>query len=68
MTLEEYFRDEPRGAKLEMAEYLGISSVWLSMLISGRRRASADLCVRIEKATQGLVKRKTLRPDIFAKL
>jgi len=68
VTLEEYFKDEPRGAKVEMAQYLGISDVWLSMLIRGKRRASADLCVRIEKATQKLVKRKDLRPDLFSKV
>jgi DNA-binding transcriptional regulator YdaS (Cro superfamily) len=66
VTLEEYFVGEPRGAKTEMAQYLGISDVWLSMLIRGKRRASASLCKKIEKATQGLVKRKELRPDIFA--
>jgi len=66
VTLEEYFVGEPRGAKVEMAQYLGISDVWLSMLIRGKRRASASLCKKIEKATQGLVKRKELRPDIFA--
>ena len=65
MTLAEYFKDEPRGAKAEMAEYLKISAVWLSLLIKGERKASAALCMNIEKATQGLVKRKDLRPDLF---
>jgi len=65
MTLLEYFKDEPRGSKAEMAEYLKISPTWLSLLMKGERRASASLCVKIEKATQGLVKRKDLRPDLF---
>jgi DNA-binding transcriptional regulator YdaS (Cro superfamily) len=48
-----------------MAEYLKISPTWLSLLMKGERRASAALCMKIEKATGGLVKRKDLRPDLF---
>jgi DNA-binding transcriptional regulator YdaS (Cro superfamily) len=65
LTLTEYFSTEPLGAKVEMAMYLGVSATWLSMLIHGRRLASAKLCVQIEKATQGLVTRKELRPDLY---
>jgi DNA-binding transcriptional regulator YdaS (Cro superfamily) len=65
MTLQEYFSTEPLGARGEMAEYLGISLTWLSLLIHERRTASAALAVKIEKATQGLVTRKDLRPDLF---
>ena len=66
MTLSEYFSTEPRGAKLEMAEHLGITPTWLSLLMSGRKRASPLLCVKIEEATQQLVTRKELRPDLFS--
>jgi len=65
MTLEEYFSTEPLGSKSEMAEYLGISLTWMSMLIYGRRQPSAMLSVKIEQATQGLVTREELRPDLF---
>lgn len=66
MTLIEYFKDEPRGAKTEMAEHLGISKTWMALLIAGTRTPSAVLAKKIERATQGLVKRKELRPDLFA--
>ena len=65
MTLTEYFATEPRGAKMEMAEYLGISATWLSLLMSGRKRASPLLAIKIEEATQQLVSREELRPDLF---
>jgi DNA-binding transcriptional regulator YdaS (Cro superfamily) len=65
MTLQEYFKTEPLGAKGEMAQYLGISLTWMSLLIYERRTASAALAVKIEKATQGLVTRKDLRADLF---
>jgi len=65
MTLNEYFKEEPKGAILEMAQYLGVTATWLSLLIHGHRRPSPELAVKIEEATQGLVKREVLRPDIF---
>jgi DNA-binding transcriptional regulator YdaS (Cro superfamily) len=65
MTLSEYFKTDVVGAKGEMAQFLGITPTWMSLLISGRRRASPALAIEIEKATNGLVKRQVLRPDIF---
>ncbi len=65
MTLEEYFATEPRGAKVEMADYLGITATYISLLIHGKRRTSKSLAISIENATQGLVKRQDLRPDLF---
>jgi hypothetical protein len=66
MTLTEYFSTEPRGAKLEMAEYLGITPTWLFLIMTGRKRPSPLLCVKIEEATQQLVTKKELRPDLFS--
>ncbi len=65
MTLTEYFKTDVVGAKGEMARYLGITPTWMSLLISGRRNASPELAIELEKATRGLVTRQTLRPDIF---
>jgi DNA-binding transcriptional regulator YdaS (Cro superfamily) len=65
MDLKTYFKDEPYGSKKEMAEYLGITTTWLGLLLRKARRPSAALAKKIEKATQGLVTKKELRPDIF---
>jgi DNA-binding transcriptional regulator YdaS (Cro superfamily) len=65
MTLQEYFADEPYGAKKEMAEYLGITPTWLGLLLRKAKQPSPELAKRIEKATQGLVTAKELRPDLF---
>jgi DNA-binding transcriptional regulator YdaS (Cro superfamily) len=65
MNLKQYFKDEPYGAKKEMAEYLGITPTWLGLLLRQARQPSAALAKKIEKATQGLVKAKELRPDLF---
>jgi DNA-binding transcriptional regulator YdaS (Cro superfamily) len=66
MTLQEYFIDKERGSKALMAMSLGISRTWLSLVITNRELPSAELAVAIEKYTKGKVKRKVLRPDIFA--
>jgi DNA-binding XRE family transcriptional regulator len=66
MNLAQYFSEEPRGAKIEMAQYLGISAEWMSKIIHGKVKPGAALCYKIEKATQGLVTRRELRPDLFA--
>lgn len=67
MNLKEYFKDEPRGAKKEMAEYLGISLTWLGLIMYRKKLPSPELSIKIEKATQGLVMRHELRPDLFNK-
>ena len=53
------------GAVNEMAEYLGITPTWLSILIHEKRKPSPALAIKIENATQGLVPRTVLRPDLF---
>jgi DNA-binding transcriptional regulator YdaS (Cro superfamily) len=65
MNLKQYFKDEPYGSKKEMADYLGITQTWLGLLIRKARRPSFVLARKIEKATQGLVTAKELRPDLF---
>ena len=65
MELKEYFKEEPKGAINEMAEFLKVTPTWLSLIIHGHRQPSPKLSVAIEKATQGLVLRKDLRPDLF---
>ena len=65
MTLFEYFSTEPRGAKIEMARHLGITAEWMSKMIAGKAVISAALACKVEEATQGLVTRKDLRPDLF---
>ena len=66
MNLKQYFEEEPIGAIKEMAEHLGVTQSWMSLLIHEKRKPSAALAKRLEEATQGLVTRKELRPDLFA--
>jgi len=65
MKFKEYFAQEPYGAKTQMAETLGITTTWLSLLINGSRRPSVSLSKKIEKFTKGRITAKELRPDVF---
>jgi DNA-binding transcriptional regulator YdaS (Cro superfamily) len=65
MTLKEYFAKQPFGAITEMANKLGVSRTWLSLITSGKKPPSPLLCTLIERLTKGKVKRKVLRPDLF---
>lgn len=66
MSLFEFFKGKPHGSKAEMAAALGITRTWMSLIISDREKPSVELAIAIEKYTKGKVKRKVLRPDIFA--
>jgi DNA-binding transcriptional regulator YdaS (Cro superfamily) len=68
MTLEEFFRDKPRGAKVELARKVGVSKTWMSLLTSGRQVPSPELAHSIERHTQGKVRRQDLRPDLFGRI
>ena len=65
MTLVEYFKPLPRGAKSAMAKDLGVTKTWIALLLAGTRRPSAALAVQIEQYTRRAVKKKELRPDLF---
>jgi DNA-binding transcriptional regulator YdaS (Cro superfamily) len=67
MTLNEFFADKPRGARLNLAKTLGISKTWLSLVSTGRKLPSPELAKQIELHTGRKVKRVDLRPDIFGK-
>lgn len=66
MTLKQFFEGQPHGTKKEMADRLGISPTWLSLLINGSRKPSAALALRIDDETSGMVPAAVLRPDLFA--
>lgn len=68
MTLQEYFKNKPRGSQMELARKLGVSKTWMCLLVSGREVPSAGLALMIEKFTMGAVTRKVMRPDLFGEI
>lgn len=68
MNLKEYLEQLERGAAAKLAAELGISKSYLSQLASGAAPISPARCVEIERATNGKVTRKDLRPDDWEKI
>ncbi|MGK5044927.1 transcriptional regulator [Janthinobacterium sp. GB4P2] len=61
MKLLDYL--QVRGSQRLLAKQLGISPVLISQWANVQRPTPPDRCVEIEKATQGAVCRRDLRPD-----
>jgi DNA-binding transcriptional regulator YdaS (Cro superfamily) len=66
MTLRDLLKTMPRGAQKELALLLGITQTWMTLIVNGHARPSAELAAKIADATDGKVTLKDLRPDLFA--
>jgi DNA-binding transcriptional regulator YdaS (Cro superfamily) len=55
------------GSQSEAAEIIGCTQGMISHWLTGRNRMTAEKAIEIEMATDGLVLRHDLRPDIFGK-
>lgn len=64
MSLAEYLESLPRGGKKIIALRLGVTASYLSRMVSGDRSITAERAIQIEEATDGMVTRSELRPDI----
>jgi DNA-binding transcriptional regulator YdaS (Cro superfamily) len=65
MKLKKYIQSKPKGTQGELADSLDISRSWFSKIVNERRLPSPALAVAKSHVTEGRVKRKDLRPDIF---
>lgn len=63
--LRAYVAALPRGGVSALADRIGVHPVYLSQLAAAQdgRRPSPQLAVAIERATEGAVTRRELRPD-----
>lgn len=52
------------GSQKKLAQKLGVTQQLISYAIQGKRRLSVINAIKIEKVTNGEVKRKEIRPDI----
>jgi DNA-binding transcriptional regulator YdaS (Cro superfamily) len=63
MDLKTYLSSSERGTATKLAATLGVSTSYLSQMVSGISPISITRCVEIENATRKQVTRKDLRPD-----
>ncbi len=65
MDLKSYISSGYGKAK-ELASEIGVHPSFLSQMVGGDRSISPERCVLIERATNGAVTRKDLRPNDWA--
>lgn len=53
------------GSQKKLADAIGCSQQHISLLIRGAVKTTAEMAVKIDRATDGQVSRKVIRPDIF---
>lgn len=63
MTLQEYLASKGES-QAAFARRLAVTQGMVWQWIAGRRPVALGQCVRIERATDGLVSREVLRPDV----
>lgn len=61
-----FFAGLSRDERLDFAQRCGTSAGYLTVSISRGQLFKAELCVLIERESNGLVGRKNLRPDDWA--
>lgn len=66
MRLIEYVKG--RGSQRELADKIGITPVLISQWANAARPVPPERCVEIERATNGAVTRKDLRPADWHKI
>lgn len=62
MNLSDFIKENGRGS---LAKQVETSASYLSQIAHGHRKASPALALAIEMATDGLVTRGEIRPDIY---
>ncbi len=63
MTLFEFIAKSKRGSGIALAKTLQVSQPTVSDWCTGKKRVPVERCAAIERATNGAVTRKDLRPD-----
>ena len=66
MNLPDYLSAE-RGRGAALAAAVGVTQVMISQWASGIKSVPPERCVSIEHATAGVVTRRDLRPDDWAR-
>lgn len=53
------------GGQVALAKSLGITQPGVSWLINKAKRPSAEIAIKIERATNGEITKEMLRPDVW---
>ena len=64
MDITTYLQQHKASARRDLAEAAGTKLIYLRQISRGLRRASADLAIRLEHASHGLITAREVRPDL----
>lgn len=64
MNLQEYLKQEGRGALARLSKKISVKPPIVSFWASGQRQVPAERCPEIERITNGQVTCEELRPDV----
>lgn len=64
MDINAYFQNHNVHDRRELARAAGTKLIYLRQIRHGHRRPSADLAIRLEHASGGLLTARELRPDL----
>lgn len=65
MNLRDYWQSlKPESARQAFAEQCGSTLGYFKLLASGHAKCGPDLAIRIEAASDGMVRVESLRPDV----
>lgn len=53
------------GSQKALADQIGLSQQGVSWLLNDATQVSAEIAIKIERATRGEVSKEQLRPDLF---
>jgi DNA-binding transcriptional regulator YdaS (Cro superfamily) len=63
MELRNFLAAAPRGAGIALARAMGVNPVMVSQWANGAKQVPLERCVDMERATNGAVGRRDLRPN-----
>lgn len=63
MKLKHYFEKHPEISQKQLAQQLGVTPEFVSMLAAGKRTGSIEKCILIEELTNGEVTVEDMRPN-----
>ncbi|RUQ28522.1 MAG: hypothetical protein EKK68_14555 [Candidatus Competibacteraceae bacterium] len=64
MDIKTYLKQHKPRDRRALADAAGTKLIYLRQISAGLRRASADLAIRLEHASNGLMTAREIRPDL----
>jgi DNA-binding transcriptional regulator YdaS (Cro superfamily) len=64
MDIKTYLKQHKASERRRLADAAGTKLIYLRQMSNGSRRPSAEMAVRLEHASHGIITARELRPDL----